>query len=102
MLDTKCVQYRSSLFIGLFFSDGRARRSMRERKPVTRTQSAPYRKPDKKQVLKRQTSSEALPIPDQEPEADPNQPLISLPNTVSTNKLFISLYPSLAKLCLVE
>ncbi|XP_072240250.1 ras/Rap GTPase-activating protein SynGAP [Leuresthes tenuis] len=67
---------------GVRDSDGRARRSMRERKPVTRTQSAPYRKPDKKQVLKRQTSSEALPVPDQEPEADPNQPLISLPNTV--------------------
>ncbi|KAM4585337.1 ras/Rap GTPase-activating protein SynGAP isoform 2-T2 [Odontesthes bonariensis] len=66
---------------GVRDSDGRSRRSMRERKPVTRTQSAPHRRPDKKQALKRQTSSEALPIPEQEPEADPNQPLISPPNT---------------------
>ncbi|XP_054461249.1 RAS protein activator like-3 [Anoplopoma fimbria] len=62
--------------------DGRARRSMRERKPVTRTQSAPHRRPGQaKHNLKRQTSSEALPTADNEEEMETNQPLISSPNT---------------------
>ncbi|XP_041839989.1 disabled homolog 2-interacting protein isoform X2 [Melanotaenia boesemani] len=64
---------------GLRDGDGRTRRSMKERKPVTRTQSAPHRRPGYKQALKRQTSSEALPTPDHEPDTT-NQPLISPPN----------------------
>lgn len=57
---------------------------MRERKPVTRTQSAPHRRPGQaKHTLKRQISSEVLPTADNEQEMETNQPLISLPNTVS-------------------
>lgn len=67
--------------------DVRTRRSMRERKPVARTQSAPHRRPGHaKQALKRQTSSETLPTPDHEPEAEHNQPLISSPNTTASIK----------------
>uniref|UniRef100_A0A672I7J3 Disabled homolog 2-interacting protein-like n=1 Tax=Salarias fasciatus TaxID=181472 RepID=A0A672I7J3_SALFA len=63
----------------------RHRRSLRDRKPVKRTQSAPHRHPGHpKHTLKRQTSSEALPTSEQ--EADPNQPLISSPNTVTSVK----------------
>ncbi|XP_019734733.1 RAS protein activator like-3-like [Hippocampus comes] len=49
------------------------------RKPVTRTQSAPHRRPEKK--LKRQTSSEALPTTNHEQDLETNQPLISSPKT---------------------
>lgn len=57
------------------------------RKPIARTQSAPHRRPAQvKREMKRQTSSEALPTSDQEQEAEPNQPLISPPNTVSINR----------------
>ncbi|KAM6941781.1 RAS protein activator like-3 [Lycodopsis pacificus] len=67
---------------GLRDGDGRTRRSMRERKPVTRTQSAPHRRPGHaKHTLKRQTSSENLPTSDNEQEMETNQPLISSPNT---------------------
>ncbi|MEQ2254787.1 hypothetical protein ILYODFUR_007210 [Ilyodon furcidens] len=60
----------------------RPRRSMRERKPVARTQSAPHRRPGhSKQALKRQTSSEALPTSDHEQEMEANQPVITPPNT---------------------
>ncbi|XP_006799741.2 RAS protein activator like-3 [Neolamprologus brichardi] len=53
-----------------------------KRKPIARTQSAPHRRPAQvKREMKRQTSSEALPTSDHEQEADPNQPLISPPNT---------------------
>ncbi|KAL3995867.1 serine/threonine-protein phosphatase 4 regulatory subunit 1 [Sarotherodon galilaeus] len=59
----------------------RDNRSQR-RKPIARTQSAPHRRPAQvKREMKRQTSSEALPTSDHEQEADPNQPLISPPNT---------------------
>uniref|UniRef100_A0A3Q2Y230 RAS protein activator like 3 n=1 Tax=Hippocampus comes TaxID=109280 RepID=A0A3Q2Y230_HIPCM len=51
------------------------------RKPVTRTQSAPHRRPEKK--LKRQTSSEALPTTNHEQDLETNQPLISSPKTVT-------------------
>nr|XP_033479654.1 disabled homolog 2-interacting protein [Epinephelus lanceolatus] len=72
---------------GLRDGDGRHRRSMRERKPVTRTQSAPHRRPGQaKHTLKRQTSSEALPIADNEQEMETNQPLITSPNTSATVK----------------
>uniref|UniRef100_A0A3Q0SM49 RAS protein activator like 3 n=1 Tax=Amphilophus citrinellus TaxID=61819 RepID=A0A3Q0SM49_AMPCI len=50
------------------------------RKPIARTQSAPHRRPGQVK-MKRQTSSEALPTSDHEQEAEPNQPLISPPNT---------------------
>ncbi|KAM6940477.1 disabled homolog 2-interacting protein [Xenentodon cancila] len=66
-------------------SDGRTRRSMRERKPVTRTQSAPHRRPHAKQALKRQTSSEALPTSDHEQEPETSQPQISRPTPVRIN-----------------
>ncbi|XP_049899549.1 RAS protein activator like-3 [Epinephelus moara] len=70
---------------GLRDGDVRHRRSMRERKPVTRTQSAPHRRPGQaKHTLKRQTSSEALPIADNEQEMETNQPLITSPNTSDT------------------
>ncbi|XP_049576064.1 ras/Rap GTPase-activating protein SynGAP isoform X2 [Syngnathus scovelli] len=49
----------------------------RRRKPVTRTQSAPHRRPEKR--LKRQTSSEALPTGEHEQDLETNQPLISSP-----------------------
>ncbi|XP_026159289.1 ras GTPase-activating protein nGAP isoform X2 [Mastacembelus armatus] len=69
---------------GLRDGDGRVRR---ERKPVTRTQSAPHRRPGHaKHALKRQTSSEALPTSDHEQEMGPNQPLISSPNTSASIK----------------
>ncbi|XP_063331591.1 RAS protein activator like-3 isoform X1 [Pelmatolapia mariae] len=59
----------------------RDNRSQR-RKPIARTQSAPHRRPAQvKREMKRQTSSEALPTSDHEQEAEPNQPLISPPNT---------------------
>ncbi|XP_077426573.1 disabled homolog 2-interacting protein [Vanacampus margaritifer] len=51
----------------------------RRRKPVTRTQSAPHRRPEKK--MKRQTSSEALPTNNHEKDLETNQPLISSPKT---------------------
>ncbi|XP_074487129.1 ras/Rap GTPase-activating protein SynGAP isoform X2 [Sebastes fasciatus] len=67
--------------------DGRTRRSMRERKPVARTQSAPHRRPGQaKHTLKRQTSSETLPTADNEQEMETNQPLISSPNTSASVK----------------
>ncbi|XP_045903891.1 RAS protein activator like-3 isoform X1 [Micropterus dolomieu] len=67
--------------------DVRSRRSMRERKPVARTQSAPHRRPGQaKHGLKRQTSSETLPIADHEQEMETNQPSISSPNTTASIK----------------
>ncbi|XP_076001523.1 ras GTPase-activating protein nGAP isoform X2 [Genypterus blacodes] len=67
---------------GLKDGDGRTRRSMRERKPVTRTQSAPHRRPGhNKYVLKRQTSTENLQTSEQEQEMETNQLLISSPET---------------------
>lgn len=57
------------------------RRSTRQRKPVTRTQSAPHRRPGHpKHVLKRQTSSEALPTA----ETDTQQLQITFPKRVSS------------------
>ncbi|XP_019939603.1 disabled homolog 2-interacting protein isoform X2 [Paralichthys olivaceus] len=62
-------------------------RNARERKPVARTQSAPHRRPGHaKHVLKRQTSSEALPISEHDQELEANQPLISCPNTSASVK----------------
>ncbi|XP_047435522.1 RAS protein activator like-3 [Mugil cephalus] len=61
--------------------DVRSTRNRGERKPVSRTQSAPQRPRAHKHALKRQTSSEALPSSDHEPEEETNQPLISQPNT---------------------
>ncbi|KAF1395558.1 hypothetical protein PFLUV_G00012770 [Perca fluviatilis] len=79
---------------GLQDGDGRTRRSMRERKPVTRTQSAPHRRPGQaKHTLKRQISSEALPTADNEQEMETNQPLISLPNTSASVKRPHALVP---------
>ncbi|XP_067354436.1 ras/Rap GTPase-activating protein SynGAP isoform X2 [Channa argus] len=67
--------------------DIRSRRAIRERKPVARTQSAPHRRSGHpKHTLKRQTSSEALPTSDHEQETEPNQPLISSPNTSASIK----------------
>ncbi|XP_029998845.1 ras GTPase-activating protein nGAP isoform X2 [Sphaeramia orbicularis] len=59
--------------------DNRIRRSMRdrERKPVTRTQSAPHRRP-MKHTMKRQTSSENLPTAEHQPE-ESNTPSITSP-----------------------
>ncbi|XP_028255650.1 ras GTPase-activating protein nGAP isoform X2 [Parambassis ranga] len=78
---------------GLRDGEGRTRsRSMKERKPVARTQSAPHRRPGhSKHAMKRQTSSEALPTSDheQEQEQEPsgaNQPLISPPKTSASIK----------------
>ena len=60
---------------------------MRERKPVTRTQSAPHRRPGHaKHALKRQISSETLPTAENEQEMETNEPLISSPKTVSTKR----------------
>ncbi|XP_076585631.1 RAS protein activator like-3 isoform X1 [Chaetodon auriga] len=62
--------------------DARTRRSIRERKPVTRTQSAPHRRPGHaKQALKRQISSETLPTADPEQEIKANELFISSPET---------------------
>uniref|UniRef100_A0A3Q4AW55 Uncharacterized protein n=1 Tax=Mola mola TaxID=94237 RepID=A0A3Q4AW55_MOLML len=69
-----------------FNRDYRTRRSIR--KPVTRTQSAPHRRPGHaKQDLKRQTSSETLPTgDDHEQEMETNQLLISSPKTTCSIK----------------
>lgn len=57
---------------------------MRQRKPVTRTQSAPHRRPGHpRHLLKRQTSSEALPTADQDQESETHQPCITSPKSVS-------------------
>ncbi|XP_021412906.2 ras GTPase-activating protein nGAP isoform X3 [Oncorhynchus mykiss] len=54
----------------------RDRMSARERKPVSRTQSAPHRRQmDHKQQLRRQSSTENLPPEDQESEQEANPPL---------------------------
>ncbi|XP_070711940.1 disabled homolog 2-interacting protein isoform X2 [Pempheris klunzingeri] len=67
--------------------DGRTRRNTRERKPVTRTQSAPHRRPGHtKQALKRQISSETLPTAGDEQEMETNQPHITSPNTNASVK----------------
>ncbi|KAJ8002077.1 hypothetical protein DPEC_G00176050 [Dallia pectoralis] len=59
-----------------FQRGNRDRRSARERKPVSRTQSAPHRRPvQPKQPLRRQTSTENLPLDDQEAEQEANPPL---------------------------
>uniref|UniRef100_A0A8C4ZTT2 Ras-GAP domain-containing protein n=1 Tax=Gadus morhua TaxID=8049 RepID=A0A8C4ZTT2_GADMO len=62
-----------------------SRRSMRERKPVARTQSAPHRRPGhNRYALKRQTSTEDLQVdgPEQEHEPGAAHPLdISSPQT---------------------
>ncbi|XP_003976523.1 disabled homolog 2-interacting protein isoform X2 [Takifugu rubripes] len=63
------------------------RRSMRQRKPVTRTQSAPHRRPGHpRHLLKRQTSSEALPTADQEQESETHQPCITSPKSSGSVK----------------
>ncbi|CAN9510785.1 unnamed protein product [Ophioblennius macclurei] len=63
----------------------RPQRSMRDRKPVKRTQSAPHRHPAHlKHAMKRQSSSEALPISQQ--EAESSQPCISSPKTSASVK----------------
>ncbi|XP_061686838.1 disabled homolog 2-interacting protein isoform X2 [Syngnathoides biaculeatus] len=49
----------------------------RRRNPVTRTQSAPHRRPEKR--LKRQTSSETLPTANDGQDLETNQPSISSP-----------------------
>ncbi|KAM3864680.1 ras GTPase-activating protein nGAP [Diretmus argenteus] len=68
---------------GLRDGDGRTRRS-RERKPITRTQSAPHRRPAHTKPLKRQISSENLQKDDHEQEMEANHPFISPPrNRVS-------------------
>lgn len=57
---------------------------MRQRKPVARTQSAPHRRPGHpRHLLKRQTSSEALPTADQDQEPETHQPCITSPKSVS-------------------
>ncbi|KAK0131848.1 Disabled 2-interacting protein [Merluccius polli] len=57
---------------GLRDGDGRTRRNTRERKPVTRTQSAPYRRPGQNRFPpKRQASTEDLQIDDPEQEHVP-------------------------------
>ncbi|XP_029297629.1 disabled homolog 2-interacting protein isoform X2 [Cottoperca gobio] len=67
--------------------DGRTRRSMRGTRPLTRTQSAPHRRPGQaKHTLKRQTSSETLPTADNEQEMEADQLLISSPNTSASIK----------------
>lgn len=70
---------------GLRDGDGRTRKSMRERKPVTRTQSAPHRRPGHNRYApKRQASTEDLQIndPEQEHETVAAHPLdISSPQT---------------------
>nr|XP_046258714.1 disabled homolog 2-interacting protein isoform X2 [Scatophagus argus] len=78
---------------GLRDVDVRTRRSnQKDRKPVTRTQSAPHRRPGHpKHTLKRQTSSETLPTPDDEQEIEEereetHQPLISSPKTSGSIK----------------
>ncbi|KAM9491696.1 ras GTPase-activating protein nGAP-like isoform 3-T3 [Salvelinus alpinus] len=54
----------------------RDRMSARERKPVSRTQSAPHRRQmDPKQQLRRLISTENLPLEDQEAEQEANPPL---------------------------
>ncbi|XP_041694878.1 RAS protein activator like-3 isoform X1 [Coregonus clupeaformis] len=54
----------------------RDRRSARARKPVSRTQSAPHRRPAvPKQLLRRQGSTENLPLEDQDAEQEANPPL---------------------------
>lgn len=70
-----------------FNRDSRTRRSLKERKPVHRTQSAPHRPVGhKKYALKRQTSSENIPTVEPEQEPETNQPLISPPRTVSVKR----------------
>ncbi|XP_041640111.1 disabled homolog 2-interacting protein isoform X2 [Cheilinus undulatus] len=67
--------------------DVRYKSSLRGRKPVKRTQSAPHRPPGHtKRALKRQTSSEDLPTSDHEQEMETNQPNISSPNTKASIK----------------
>lgn len=72
-----------------FQRGNRDRRSARERKPVSRTQSAPHRPPaDPKQLRRRRSSTENLPLEDQEAEQDANPPLdISSPQNVSLEVL---------------
>ncbi|KAI3352743.1 hypothetical protein L3Q82_019324, partial [Scortum barcoo] len=72
---------------GLRDGDTRTRMSMRERKPVARAQSVPHRRPGyPKHTLKRQTSSETLPMDDHEQEIETNQPLITSPNPSASIK----------------
>uniref|UniRef100_A0A4W5QW24 RAS protein activator like 3 n=1 Tax=Hucho hucho TaxID=62062 RepID=A0A4W5QW24_9TELE len=59
-----------------FQSGNRDRRSARESKPLSRTQSAPHRRQvDRNQQLRRQSSTENLPLEDQETEQEANPPL---------------------------
>ncbi|XP_015231269.1 PREDICTED: RAS protein activator like-3-like isoform X2 [Cyprinodon variegatus] len=70
-------------------SENRPTRTMREKKKqLSRTQSAPHSRPPghKRQVLKRQISSEALPTSDNEQEADANQPVITPPDNIASGK----------------
>ncbi|KAL1006092.1 hypothetical protein UPYG_G00067790 [Umbra pygmaea] len=68
--DAKAGQRKES------FQRGNRERSARERKPVSRTQSAPHRRPvQPKQTIRRQTSTEDLPLDDQEADHEANPPL---------------------------
>lgn len=58
---------------------------MKERKPITRTQSAPHRRYTKYN-MKPQTSSEDLTTVVHEPGMEINQPHITSPETVSTKR----------------
>ncbi|XP_034043301.1 RAS protein activator like-3 isoform X2 [Thalassophryne amazonica] len=62
------------------------RRSKRERKPVTRTQSAPHRPIHAKYPLKRQSSTEYVHEDDRVKEMESEQPHISPPNPRDTIK----------------
>lgn len=85
-MDVKGSQRKES-----FQRGNRDRRSARERKPVSRTQSAPHRpQADPKQLRRRQSSTENLPLEDQEGEQEANPPLdISSPQNVSLEILAI-------------
>ncbi|KAF7223467.1 RAS protein activator like-3 isoform X1 [Nothobranchius furzeri] len=57
-------------------------RNMMKGKPLARTQSAPHRPHSHiKPPLRRQTSSEALPMPEHQADVEPNQPVITPPKT---------------------
>ena len=70
-----------------------SRRSMRERKPVARTQSAPHRRPGhNRYALKRQTSTEDLQVDGPEQEHEPGAAhLLDIPSpqTVHADKQIV-------------
>ncbi|KAJ3614483.1 hypothetical protein NHX12_018055 [Muraenolepis orangiensis] len=73
---------------GLRDRDSRPKRSMSERRPVTRTQSAPHRRPGhNRYARKRQTSTEDLQVEDPEQQTVAEHPLdISSPQTAVSIK----------------